>query len=183
MVIFFAGNNVFGPLFLVKLRPCTANPIPQPAQTLYRARSTPAFSRLNLPLAPARSSSQPDSGRKNSQKFRQNIWRYQKKPYLCSAFEKQSNERSLEGRLAQLVQSICLTSRGSGVRIPQRPPFKRDACYDASLFLCLLVYIYKYSNDPNERIRFDNKYWSFGIWHNKFQINRVIRNILYLNCD
>ena len=25
------------------------------------------------------------------------------------------------GRLAQLVQSICLTSRGSGVRIPQRP--------------------------------------------------------------
>ena len=28
------------------------------------------------------------------------------------------------GRLAQLVQSICLTSRGSGVRIPQRPPDK-----------------------------------------------------------
>ncbi len=27
----------------------------------------------------------------------------------------------LFGRLAQLVQSICLTSRGSGVRIPQRP--------------------------------------------------------------
>ena len=25
------------------------------------------------------------------------------------------------GRLAQLVQSVCLTSRGSGVRIPQRP--------------------------------------------------------------
>ena len=57
-----------------------------------------------------------------SQKYGQNIWRYQKKPYLCSAFERQSNKRSLEGRLAQLVQSICLTSRGSGVRIPQRPP-------------------------------------------------------------
>ena len=28
------------------------------------------------------------------------------------------------GRLAQLVQSICLTSRGSGVRIPQRPHFR-----------------------------------------------------------
>ena len=27
-----------------------------------------------------------------------------------------------QGRLAQLVQSVCLTSRGSGVRIPQRPP-------------------------------------------------------------
>ena len=30
-----------------------------------------------------------------------------------------------EGRLAQLVQSVCLTSRGSGVRLPQRPPKKR----------------------------------------------------------
>ena len=28
------------------------------------------------------------------------------------------------GRLAQLVQSVCLTSRGSGVRIPQRPLLK-----------------------------------------------------------
>ncbi len=27
-----------------------------------------------------------------------------------------------EGSLAQLVQSVCLTSRGSGVRIPQLPP-------------------------------------------------------------
>ena len=26
------------------------------------------------------------------------------------------------GRLAQLVQSVCLTSRGSAVRIRQRPP-------------------------------------------------------------
>lgn len=26
------------------------------------------------------------------------------------------------GSLAQLVQSVCLTSRGSGVRIPQLPP-------------------------------------------------------------
>ena len=29
---------------------------------------------------------------------------------------------SVKGRLAQLVQSICLTSRGSAVRIRQRPP-------------------------------------------------------------
>ena len=36
------------------------------------------------------------------------------------------------GRLAQLVQSVCLTSRGSGVRIPQRPPrfSHRDANTD-----------------------------------------------------
>ena len=30
------------------------------------------------------------------------------------------------GSLAQLVQSICLTSRGSGVRIPQLPQTKRS---------------------------------------------------------
>ena len=30
------------------------------------------------------------------------------------------------GRLAQLVQSTCLTSRGSGVRIPHRPQLKRE---------------------------------------------------------
>ena len=32
--------------------------------------------------------------------------------------------KALFGRLAQLVQSICLTSRGSAVRIRQRPPQK-----------------------------------------------------------
>ena len=30
-------------------------------------------------------------------------------------------EKSMQGRLAQLVQSVCLTSRGSAVRIRQRP--------------------------------------------------------------
>ena len=47
---------------------------------------------------------------KNAQKF----WRFKKLSYLCIAF-------SENGRLAQLVQSVCLTSRGSGVRIPQCP--------------------------------------------------------------
>lgn len=37
-------------------------------------------------------------------------------PYLCIAFETE-----VYGRLAQLVQSIWFTPRGSGVRIPQRP--------------------------------------------------------------
>ena len=31
-------------------------------------------------------------------------------------------KNKFKGRLAQLVQSICLTSRGSAVRIRQRPP-------------------------------------------------------------
>ena len=40
-------------------------------------------------------------------------------------FAPQSRTKASQiGRLAQLVQSVCLTSRGSGVRIPQRPhPF------------------------------------------------------------
>ena len=40
----------------------------------------------------------------------QNVWRFQKKPYLCIAFETE-----VYGRLAQLVQSIWFTPRGSGV--------------------------------------------------------------------
>ena len=44
------------------------------------------------------------------------VLRLKKMSYLCLAFDKQSS-----GRLAQLVQSICLTSRGSAVRIRQRP--------------------------------------------------------------
>ncbi len=37
-------------------------------------------------------------------------------------FAPQSRAKASQiGRLAQLVQSVCLTSRGSGVRIPQRP--------------------------------------------------------------
>ena len=57
--------------------------------------------------------------RKKSQKvgnalFCDFFWRFKKKLYLCNALGE-------NGRLAQLVQSVCLTSRGSGVRIPQRP--------------------------------------------------------------
>ena len=51
----------------------------------------------------------------------ENICRFKKKPYLCIAFE----TRDI-GRLAQLVQSICLTSRGSAVRIRQRPQTSRS---------------------------------------------------------
>ena len=42
-------------------------------------------------------------------------------------FAPQSRTKASQiGRLAQLVQSVCLTSRGSGVRIPQRPHFFRQ---------------------------------------------------------
>ena len=43
------------------------------------------------------------------------IWSSQKKPVSLHRFLRK------KGRLAQLVQSICLTSRGSAVRIRQRP--------------------------------------------------------------
>ena len=57
------------------------------------------------------------------QKLLEKICSYQKKSYLCIAFE----TRDI-GRLAQLVQSICLTSRGSAVRIRQRPQRKLRKC-------------------------------------------------------
>ncbi len=37
--------------------------------------------------------------------------------YICT-------RNTVKGSLAQLVQSVCLTSRGSGVRIPQLPQWK-----------------------------------------------------------
>ena len=46
--------------------------------------------------------------------FAEKVCQFKKTLYLCIAFLK-------KGRLAQLVQSICLTSRGSAVRIRQRP--------------------------------------------------------------
>ena len=44
----------------------------------------------------------------------------------------------MKGRLAQLVQSICLTSRGSGVRIPVLPlSLKRERSKACALDLFL----------------------------------------------
>ena len=54
-------------------------------------------------------------------------------------FEPQSGIKASQiGRLAQLVQSVCLTSRGSGVRIPQRPHSFRQLSIGRwmAVFLC-----------------------------------------------
>ena len=48
-------------------------------------------------------------------KSRETICQFKISSYFCIALEENL------GRLAQLVQSICLTSRGSAVRIRQRP--------------------------------------------------------------
>ena len=54
--------------------------------------------------------------RKSMKKSIGNVCRFKIKQYLCNR-----NRERYDGRLAQLVQSICLTSRGSAVRIRQRP--------------------------------------------------------------
>ena len=54
-------------------------------------------------------------------------------------FAPQSRTKASQiGRLAQLVQSVCLTSRGSGVRIPQRPHSFRQLSIGRwmAVFLC-----------------------------------------------
>ena len=66
----------------------------------------------------------------------ENVCSYQKKSYLCIAFETRDF-----GRLAQLVQSICLTSRGSAVRIRQRPPKVLSLAF-ARLFLCFILILF-----------------------------------------
>ena len=47
-----------------------------------------------------------------------------KTPLSLHRLRERTTQSNKKGRLAQLVQSVCLTSRGSGVRIPQRPPIK-----------------------------------------------------------
>ena len=57
-----------------------------------------------------------------------------------SIFASQSRAKASQiGRLAQLVQSVCLTSRGSGVRIPQRPHSFRQLSIGrwVAVFLCV----------------------------------------------
>ena len=68
------------------------------------------------------------------------FWRFRKRPYLCTVFKRERQQNQIKkGRLAQLVQSVCLTSRGSGVRIPQRPPIKnrrKQNRFLLFLFIC-----------------------------------------------
>ena len=53
--------------------------------------------------------------------------------------ERTTVKSNKKGRLAQLVQSVCLTSRGSGVRIPQRPHIKTGESKIAFSCFCLFA--------------------------------------------
>ncbi len=47
-------------------------------------------------------------------------------PTFAILFDKREEVHKIsKGSIAQLVQSVCLTSRGSGVRLPLLPPKKR----------------------------------------------------------
>jgi hypothetical protein len=64
-----------------------------------------------------------------------------------------------KGRLAQLVQSICLTSRGSGVRIPHRPQSKNRTRKWPVLFLSEVLCLHnngdqKQNRTPRSGVRF-----------------------------
>ncbi len=62
-------------------------------------------------------------------------------PYICIRFDK-------KGSLAQLVQSVCLTSRGSGVRLPQLP--LQDRFSNRSFFMPRVKYgLVETSHDPD----------------------------------
>ena len=66
---------------------------------------------------------------------------------ICCTFAHRKDETIYQkqlGRLAQLVQSICLTSRGSAVRIRQRPHNKRSSPRNwvAPIFVQIMKYIY-----------------------------------------
>ena len=74
-------------------------------------------------------------------KNRKKFGRLAEKQYLCAAFERKERP----GRLAQLVQSICLTSRGSAVRIRQRP----RSPFPSSFFSGLFSYVYPETNNDN----------------------------------
>ena len=51
--------------------------------------------------------------------------------------ERNASGPLLKGSLAQLVQSICLTSRGSGVRIPQLPQKKSHSLEWLFYYTCI----------------------------------------------
>ena len=77
-----------------------------------------------------------------------NLLEVLKTPLSLHCRSRENRERCLnhksKGRLAQLVQSVCLTSRGSGVRIPQRPQQEQEE----TGFVLLLFFYNLTANDP-----------------------------------
>ena len=62
----------------------------------------------------------------------------------------------MKGRLAQLVQSICLTSRGSAVRIRQRPLLLRRSNHENLYMVAFFIY------PTNTKEPLLNPYYLFG---------------------
>ena len=86
------------------------------------------------------------------------------------------------GRLAQLVQSICLTSRGSGVRIPQRPQKKsyKKLCDFFCVFIDDLIKLLGELNGRIETIQFLSL-WILGEWEmSDFSFSDLLKFVLEL---
>ena len=106
----------------------------------------------------------------------QNVWRFQKKPYLCIAFETE-----VYGRLAQLVQSIWFTPRGSGVRIPQRP----QESHNETLFLFEVTFSTPWKYTLFETLSFlclKSFFQVYGLFYvtsqNKHPVNGMIYTVI-----
>ena len=79
-----------------------------------------------------------------------------------------------EGHLAQLVQSVCLTSRGSGVRIPQCPQ-KRWGCVVIKIYGAASSFLV-----PEGGIFLSAPFFETFMFMNRNQYGRVAVRHLYL---
>ena len=75
----------------------------------------------------------------------------------------ESSTNHFKGRLAQLVQSVCLTSRGSGVRIPQRPLKNKTK---NTLSLILFIHLQVTPLPPGQQI-ITTPHATPHIWYNR----------------
>ena len=89
--------------------------------------------------------------------------------YLCTRFREGTREfLKRQGRLAQLVQSICLTSRGSAVRIRQRPQI--DETKVASFFENLKHYSFGSLAQLNRAFDYGSKGYRFESCASHFEM-------------
>ena len=74
-----------------------------------------------------------------------------------------TKKETKKGSIAQLVQSVCLTSRGSGVRLPLLPPPERaysKAVAEMRLLFCCILPPYLEIRGRENRILLSGKKYS-----------------------
>ena len=91
--------------------------------------------------------------KKNQKKLKKDLWISKKVVPLHHPNDK--GQRF--GSLAQLVQSVCLTSRGSGVRLPQLPQEREDDKMSPSLFI---ISFYRLAGRSRATMYLSPKIWT-----------------------